>query len=297
MELQLTAEFKPKVIAAMAEARKRYGGSDAAFAKSLDLNSTSYNRLKNGQTEKLLSDSAWLMLGRKLDVAVGNDNWRVARTPVYKEIEDNLKFCQAFSKSMVLIDDCGIGKTFSSKHICKVLKNAFYMDCSQAKTKSQFIRELARTVGVDNRGRLIDVKADLKYYLNLLTQPIIVLDDAGYLDYPAFLEVQELWNGTEGSCGWYMIGDYSLQTKIERGIDRKKIGYEAIFSRFSDQHIHLIPKGKDDRRQYYTNLIGAVAQANGANSDQLNRYIKQCLAKNTSLRYLETLIQLNGKAA
>ncbi|WP_258087652.1 hypothetical protein, partial [Xenorhabdus bovienii] len=92
-----------------------------------------------------------------------------------------------------------------------------------------------------------------------LENPIIVLDDAGYLENPAFLEVQELWNGTEGHCAWYMIGDDALQTKIERGIQRNRIGYKAIFSRFSEEYVKLLPVGKEDQTHYLKQLIGDVA--------------------------------------
>ncbi|MGQ3647375.1 AAA family ATPase, partial [Ornithobacterium rhinotracheale] len=90
-------------------------------------------------------------------------------------------------------------------------KNAFYIDCSQAKTKQLFIRLLAKTIGVDSTGRYADVKNTLKTYLAYLEKPLIVLDEAGDLDYTAFLELKELWNATQGHCGWYMIGADGLR--------------------------------------------------------------------------------------
>lgn len=292
--MQTTKEFKEKVKAAILAARENYGGTDTDFAKSLGINNSVYSRLKTGGIDKLLSETQWITIGRILGVTLREDSWKVARTKVYSEIEDNLRFCKTFSKSMILVDDCGIGKTFSAKHIIRKMKNAFFVDCSQAKSKQQFIRLLAKTLGVDNQGKYIDVKNNLKYYITLLENPLIVLDEAGDLEYTAFLELKELWNATNGACGWYMIGADGLRSKIERGINGKKVGYAEIFSRFSDDFIRLVPIGKEDRDNYYTELIGAVASVNMGDKSKIPQLIKKCLKKEATLRYLETLIKVNA---
>ena len=199
--MKLTTEFKQKVRLAILNGAENYGGSNSKYAKSLGLNPSVYSRLKSGEIDKIISDNEFLTLGRLFAVSLKAENWKVARTFVYNQIESNITFCQRTSKSMILVDDCGIGKTFCARHIVRKLKNAFYFDCSQAKTKQQFIRQLAKTVGVENTGRYVDVKNNLKYCLsNILYLPIIVLDEAGDLDHSSFLELKELWNGTENAC-------------------------------------------------------------------------------------------------
>ena len=290
--MNLTTEFKAKVRQAILEKRENYGGSDADFSKSLGINNAIYSRLKKGETEKIMSDTVWITLGRELQVKVFEDNWKVARTAVYSEIEDNLSFCKELSRSMVLVDDCGIGKTFCTKHIIKKMKNTFYVDCSQAKSKQLFIRLLAKTVGIDNQGKYNDVLANLKYYITTLEKPLIILDEAGDLDYSAFVELKGIWNGTDGVCGWYMMGADGLRSKISKGMNAKKVGFAEIFSRFSDEFIKLVPNGKADRQAYYSDLIGAVAMANIKDKSKIKALINKCLDKETTLRYLETLIKL-----
>ncbi|WP_315500529.1 ATP-binding protein, partial [Capnocytophaga gingivalis] len=232
--MKLSIDFKNKVREAILSDRENYGGSDADYAKRLNLKGAILSRLKKGEVEKLISDTQWLVIAHQLGVQVRDSAWKVARTAVYTEIEDNLLYCKEYSKSMILVDDCGIGKTFCSRHIVRKLKNAFYVDCSQAKTKQQFIRLLAKTIGVDNTGKYVDVKASIKMCLIYLEQPLIVLDEAGDLDYNAFLELKELWNATQGECAWYMMGADGLRAKIESGIAHKKVGYAEIFDRFFD---------------------------------------------------------------
>ena len=52
----MTNEMKKKVLAALAVARDNFAGSDAKFAVSLGINSAQYSRVKNGETERVLSD-------------------------------------------------------------------------------------------------------------------------------------------------------------------------------------------------------------------------------------------------
>ncbi|GIZ10015.1 ATP-binding protein [Flavobacterium sp. UMI-01] len=292
--MNLTAEFKEKVRQAIIENRSNYGGNDVEYSKSLGINKSIYSRLKGGETEKLLSDTAWISLGRLLQVKVYEDNWKVARTAVYTEIEDNLSFCKELSRSMVLVDDCGIGKTFCTKHIIRKMKNTFYIDCSQAKSKQQFIKLLARTIGIDNNGKYNEILENVKYYITTLEKPLIILDEAGDLQYDAFLELKGIWNGTDGACGWYMMGADGLRKKITRGLSASKVGYAEIFSRFSDEFIKLVPNGKEDRQKYYSDLIGTVATANVNDKAKIRPLINKCLAKESTLRYLETLIKLGA---
>lgn len=295
--MNLSIELRQKIRTAILGARTNYGGSDADFAKVNGINKSVYSRIKSGETEGVLSDMQWLTLGREYNVTLKTDSWKIARTAVYDNIEANLKFCQTYSKSMILVDDCGIGKTFCAKHILKTMKNAFYIDCSQAKTKNLLIRLIAKTVGVDPQGRYADVIANLKYFLNMMESPIIVLDEAGDLDYNAFLVIKELHNATTNTCAWYMMGADGLRSKMQKGMNAKKVGFKEIFSRFSDEYIQLVPTGTLEKQAFYANLIGDVATVNHMNKEEVAVLVRQCLKKDATLRYLETLIKIKQSKA
>jgi hypothetical protein len=296
--MQLSNEFKAAVVTGLLQARSKYGGADNAFAKKWGINGSVYSQLKSGKMDGLLKETQWLTMGRELNIILGNKKWNVARTMVYQEMDDNIRFCQQFSKSMMLVDDTSIGKTFNAKHIIRELHNAFYIDCSESKTKQLFIRTLARIIGIDNTGKYSDVKANLKYYLKQLTTPIIVLDEVGDLDYPAFLELKELWNATEGLCGFYVMGADGLEAKINAGIYNKKVGYREIFSRFQNQFMHIVPKASADRIAFYRQLITDVLDANTTNKKAIPEVVKSCLGNDNTgniggLRRAETLLLIN----
>jgi hypothetical protein len=275
--MDISVDFKNKVVAAVLEKRERFDGSDAAFAKSLGISAAIFSRIKSGEREKILKDVQWLQFARELGIAANQKKWKMARTDVFNVIEEDVKFCQEYSKAMICVDDVGIGKSYAAKYLALTLKNCFYVDGKQAKSKQAFIRLIAKTVGLDNKGRYTDVKENLKYYLQMLPKPMIIIDDSGYLDYSAYMELLELWDATEGVCGWYQIGDDALRQKIERGINNKKVGYKAIFSRYSKRYTTITPTDKAEKQTFYKKLITDVLKVNMDDQQELNTLVKQCL--------------------
>lgn len=301
--MNISTTFKQRIITAIAEARNNYEGSDSAFSKTLSINNSIYSRILKGETEHVLSESKWLHIARVLDVRLNSEKWTTAKTEVFKKIEGDLHNCKLNAAALILVDECGIGKTYSARHIVRTMKNSFFLDCSQCKTKQMFIRTLAKTLGVENKGRYQDVKADLKYAILFMEQPLIVLDEAGDLDYPAFLEMKEMWNATEGACGWYMMGADGLKAKIERGINHRKVGYREIFDRFNNRYMKAVPMGADNKEAFYARLIGDVLVANlpPAEQKRINDYVKKVLATDSgghgTLRRAKTIVNLLKKAA
>lgn len=256
--------MKKKVLAALAEARENFAGSDAKFAVSLGVNSAQYSRVKNGETERVLSDQNWISLARHLGVNMTNaTEWKTAATPVFQFITAQLDLCQSASMSAMLCDLSDIGKTYTAKHYAKTHKNAVYIDCSQLmRDKSRLIRAIAKSFGVGSTGRLTDVYEDLVYYLKTLPNPMIILDEAGDLNSEAFLEIKALWNATDGMCGWYMMGADGLKAKMQRAIDNKKVGYTELFSRFGKQYLTVIPLSAEERKKMTQVTATMIIKAN-----------------------------------
>lgn len=260
----ITKELRLKIVAAMAEARPIWGGSDAKFAKFLGISGSQYSRVKNGDIDQVLSDTAWIAIARQLEVNLGDaPEWKTARTPVFEFINTQLEMCQTEALSALLCDLSDIGKTWTAKVYAKTHKNVAYIDCSLAKGKTLLIRQIARAFGLDHTGKLGDVEANTIYYLKTLEKPLIILDEAGDLHYEAWLEIKALWNATEGTCGWYMMGADGLKAKIQRSIDCKKVGYTEIFSRFGKRYGKVVIEGEEGREMMKA-TAAMIAKANGA---------------------------------
>ncbi|KAA6323495.1 hypothetical protein EZS27_027073 [termite gut metagenome] len=211
----ITTEIKTKIVGELQQRRSLFDGSDMKFAISIGINNAQYSRVKNGEMEKVLSDANWISLARRLGVALSDmPEWKTAKTPVFEFITAQLEKCQKESISSLLCDLSDIGKTYTAVYYAKTHRNVVYVDCSQVKSKQRLIRYVAKEFGVGCTGRYADVYEDLSYYLKTLPTPMIILDEAGDLDYAAFLEIKALWNATEMCCGFYMMGADGLKEKI-----------------------------------------------------------------------------------
>jgi hypothetical protein len=150
------------------------------------------------------------------------------------------------------------------------------VDASQAKTKQLFIKLIAKTLGVPS-GKYADMKENIKYYLKNLPTPLMIIDEAGDLEYTAFLELKELWNATENCTGWYLIGADGLREKIKRGINSKKVGYRELFSRYSENYTSAVPYGTQDRLKFYEKLVRDVLSVNMQDKSNMGMIVNKCI--------------------
>ena len=258
----ITTDIKNKITEAIRANRGNYP-SDAKHAASLGVTTSVYSAIKNGQTDRVLSDANWISIARKLGVSLrGEIDWKIARTETFDFIMTQLELAQTGSLSGILCDIPNIGKTFTARHYVKTHPNAVYIDCSQVKTKLKLVRKIAAEFGTNSRGRYSDVYDDLVYYLRSIENPLIILDEAGDLQYEAFLELKALWNATERCCAWYMMGADGLKEKINRSIECRKVGYTEMLSRYGDRYSKVSPDDGKDRARFLMGQARAVAKLN-----------------------------------
>jgi len=279
----ITKEIKQKILAALEVSRGNFTGSDSKFAVSLGISASQYSRTKNGELDRVISDAQWISIARKIGVNLNETaDWKTANTPVFQFVTAQLKACQDDSLSALLCDMADIGKTYSAKHYAANNKGVVYIDCSQVKSKQRLIRHIAKSFGVGSTGRYSDVYEDLVFYLKTLPTPLIVLDEAGDLDYTAFLELKALWNAVENACGFYMMGADGLEAKINRSISVKKVGYTEMFSRFGKRYGKVVPAGKEEKEKMLqasaAMIIKANAEARGVSVD-VNKVLRKTMGE------------------
>ena len=232
--------------------------------------------MKKGQTEKALSDANWVNIARKLDVNLRETiEWKGAQTETFKYISLQLGACQERSLSVILCDLPNIGKTYTARWYVKEHRNAIYVDCSQVKTKRALVKKIAKEFGVGATGKYQDTYEDLVYYLRSMERPLVVLDEAGDLQYEAFLELKALWNATEMCCGWYMMGADGLRAKINRMVEHQKVGYAEIFSRYGGKYSKVTPDQEDDRREFLLDQARAVASVNAPKGTDIGQIVRK----------------------
>ncbi|MBQ3364373.1 MAG: ATP-binding protein [Muribaculaceae bacterium] len=271
----ITNDNKKRILEAIFSNRKNYP-SDAKHAAALGISASVYNGLKKGQVEKTLSDANWVNIARRLDVNLRERiEWKGAKTATFKYITMQLEACQERSLSVILCDLPNIGKTYTARWYVNEHRNAVYIDCSQVKTKRALVKKIAQEFGVGISGKYQDIYEDLVYYLRSMESPLVVLDEAGDLQYEAFLELKALWNATEMCCGWYMMGADGLRAKIDRMIDGRKVGYAEIFSRYGGKYSRVTPEHEDDRKAFLLEQARAVAAVNAPDGVDIGPIVRK----------------------
>lgn len=290
----ITTEQKTMILAAVKENRANYP-SDAKHAAALGISASVYNGLKKGQTDKALSEGAWIGIARRLNVTLRPGMaWMPAKTPTFEFVTAQLEICQQGSLSAILCDMPNIGKTFTARHYVQTHKNAVYIDCSQVKTKTQLVRKIAVEFGVNSNGWYHNVYEDLCYYLRSIDHPLIILDEAGDLKNEAMLELKALWNATERSCAWYMMGADGLKERIRRSIEMKMVGYTEMFSRYGDRYSKVTPDDGREREQFLMGQARIVAQVNAPEGTDIGALVRRSRG---GLRRVYTEIEKMKKGA
>ncbi|MDB5029715.1 ATP-binding protein [Mucilaginibacter sp.] len=298
--IEISRDIKKKAVAALIEVRGNHSGSNEKFAKQWGFSGAVWSRMRSGTIDGLINDSIWLHICRELNVVAGERKWKAARTDVFITIEEDVLFCKEHAKAKMFVDECAIGKTFAVKYLSKKLQNCFYVDASQAKTQQLLVRKLAKAIGLDSTGRYNAIKDEIKAYLKMLPEPIVIIDEAGDLNYNALLELKEFWNATEGACGWYLVGADGLSEKLRRGMNARKVGFREIFSRFSSSFTRCVPNGEQDKKAFYRKLYSDVLEVNMEDKAQMETVIRRCISTDMSeneggLRRVESLLILNNK--
>lgn len=292
--MELTNEIKQRIMEAIRANRDNYP-SDNKHAAALGISASVYNALKKGNIDRQVSDTNWICIARRLNVSLSEEmEWHAAETPTYIFISEQLATCQQGGMSAILCDMANIGKTFTARAYVKAHRNAIYVDCSQVKTKQRLIRFIAKEFGISTNGRYVDVYDDLVFYLRTLDRPLIILDEAGDLQYEAFLELKALWNATERCCAWYMMGADGLKEKINRSIECKKVGYTEMLSRYGDKYSKVTP---DDAKERDTFLKAQAAMVAKLNAPADTDIVKVVNRTGGSLRRVYTEIEKLKKGA
>jgi len=194
----------------------------------------------------------------------------------------------------MLCDLPNIGKTYTARWYVSEHRNAVYIDCSQVKTKRALVKKIAKEFGVDVNGKYQDAYEDLVYYLRSMERPLVILDEAGDLQYEAFLELKALWNATEMCCGWYMMGADGLRAKIARSMDAQKVGYAEMFSRYGGKYSKVTPDDSKEREAFLLEQARVVATVNAPEGTDIGSLVRR---SGGGLRRVYTEIEKLKRAA
>jgi DNA transposition AAA+ family ATPase len=241
--------------------------SKGKYAVTIGLTGADMTNIENKKyldNPQLVGMSKWINIARTLGYQKNERmKWVAANTVVSNYIAQQLTACQAYSMTAILVDEAGIGKTFTAKEYAKRTPNVIYIDCSVYPKKTDFIRAFATQVGISDDAKLSELMESALYAVSQMHNPLIILDEAGDLEHTTLLLIKRMYNALEECCGFYLIGADGLKRKIENGIKYQKLGFVEVFSRFGKKFSKILPELMDEKRQVLKTMAKEIAIANG----------------------------------
>jgi plasmid maintenance system antidote protein VapI len=230
--------------------------SQSKVATKCGVSVATISNMVNGKWESI-SDSLW----RKVAVSLGwrPDRWTTVETYNLRYVHGILADAQERSLWLAISDMAGAGKSRGAQTYFEQHRTTtYYLECDEW-NKGEFIKRLARTLGISHLGcgtyyDLLD-KIISEFAEKADQKPLIIFDQADKLRDAAVRCLITLFNGLEDRAGVVIMGVGHLSKKIRRSAELQVSGYDEILSRFGRVFLDLPGSPYAD--------VAAICQANG----------------------------------
>lgn len=254
---QLSHEEKQTIQAQLQTYVAKYPSQNKAVT-SLGLSAGTVSTILNGRFESI-SDEMFLRV-RSLVAPATPDDWTLCETAAYRELTLLLEDAQANQNVSWVVGNAGIGKTTTARDYASSHENVFVVSCSEDMRRGDFIREMARVIGI----KLSQTSLREKLYavtdaLRTLDRPLLIFDEGDKLMDTVFYYFISIYNALEGHCGIIFLSTEYIKRRMTVGLEYNKKGYDEIYSRIGRRFIDLTPATRHE--------VTAVCRANGVTVD------------------------------
>jgi DNA transposition AAA+ family ATPase len=244
----MKTEQKQQIATALKTQLEQTGKSYQAMAETIGAisaplinNIVNNNWIKDGVSTQLdPSDKMW----NKVAMFLGLHNqWIVDDTYTnFKRVQMIAHHAKTTHVAHGIISTPGLGKSGTLKHISKVTKNVFYLECDEHWSKKVFINKLKQAMGMPIEAQGIsDMFDDVINALSKLESPLIIIDEADMLKDGVLSVFVSLYNKTLNRCGFVVSGSMHLKQRIEKGVRLNRQAYNNIYSRIGKEFKPLYP--------------------------------------------------------
>lgn len=254
---QLLLEEKQTIQTQLQAYVAKYPSQNKAIT-SLGLSAGTVCSILNGRFDSI-SDEMFLRV-RSLTAPVTPDDWTLCETAAYRELTLLLEDAQANQNVSWVVGNAGIGKTTTARDYASSHENAFVVSCSEDMRRGDFIREMARAIGLKlSQTSLREKLHAVTDALRTLDRPLLVFDEGDKLMDTVFYYFISIYNALEGHCGIIFLSTEYIKRRMAIGLEYNKKGYDEIYSRIGRRFIDLTPATRHE--------VTAVCRANGVSVD------------------------------
>lgn len=229
-------------------------------AMSLDGTSAgTISSIMNGRWESISDD-----MFRSIAAQIGavQTGWQIVETGAFQEISFALSDAQESKNVTWVVGEAGCGKTSTARTYTEEHREVFYVLCSEDMKKGDFVREIARRVGIKTDGSNIrELWGLILDDVVQMQQPLLIFDEADKLTEPVFHYFISLYNKLEDKAGVVFLSTDYICKRFRRGLHYQKPGYKELFSRIGRKFFELEPTTAND--------VHSICRANGVTEQKM----------------------------
>ena len=274
--MKLTNEQKNEIRDLLQEYVSRFPSQNRAANSLVGVSSGTLSTILNGRYETI-SDEMFAKIRAQISPRK-SDDWVLCDTMLYKELHTLLQDAQQYQNVAWAISPAGSGKSTTAADYASKHDNAFVVSCSEDMKRGDFIRELARVIGVNVSDMSLRTALErVTKYLLTLENPLLIFDEGDKLPDVVFYYFITIYNRLEGHCGIIFISTHYIKRRMECGLSYNKKGYDEIHSRICRKFIELTPANSYE--------VAAIARANGIEDDKtIKAVVKDAATCNFDMR-------------
>ena len=211
--------------------------------------------IMNGKYENI-SDDMFRNIASQIGGGKSETGWQIVETSAYQEISYALDDAQRWRNVTWIVGEAGCGKTTTARLYTDGHKEVFYILCSEDMKKGDFVREIARKVGIKTDGHNIrEIWGLILDDVIQMDAPLLIFDEADKLTEPVFHYFISMYNKMEDKSGIVFMSTDYIKKRIGLGLRHQKPGYKEFFSRMGRKYFEL--------EETTANDVYSICMANG----------------------------------
>jgi DNA transposition AAA+ family ATPase len=263
----------------------KYPSQNKASGSLKGVSAGTVSTILNGKYDNI-SDEMFRNISSQVGGGSAANGWQIVETKAYADMMKAMQDSQELCFVTWIVGDAGCGKTTAAKIYTKEHREVFYIDCKKDMRRNNFVRELARTIGIKIEGYSTYEAWDfIMSEIMRMDNPLIILNEADKLCEDVFLYIIDMYNTLEDRTGIIFLSTDQIKRRMDLGLRHNKKGYKEVSSRIDRKFFELDATTAND--------VYSICVANGLKDKaEINWVIKNAESYDFDLRRVKKLIQI-----
>lgn len=194
-----------------------------------------------------ISDAMWRNIGKQ--VGWNERRSKLVETQDFSTLILYFDLAKEHGETFALVGPAGSGKTYAGRYYSDMMKgrNVYYIECSEYLNKKYFLHEILKSMGRNSSGmNIYEMMDEIVSTLRKQDKPLIILDEVDKLKDEVLYFFITLYNKLHSLCGIVWTSTDNMITRVEKGINRNRKGFQEIKSRIGRKFISLNGTSKNE---------------------------------------------------